>query len=335
MSRKKKNIIQEIPDQIQNTIKVTWADIKGLFSDKDNLWNAETRFASKAWKRLVHFVQVARTTLDTFAENRMGFQCTALSYCMTLAIVPFIAFVFFVANGFRISDEVSELLHKAIPNNVELVNLVIDKADNIIAAAQSGPVGVISALLFLWTVIWMMFQVERVFNNVWGERKIERKLYKRFGFYFLAMVLLPFILIIFCYGIVMYSNITSLIGWDLGGFADAVSSFVGWLIFAAITTFTLSAMYKFIPAKYVDYRYALKAAMFAAIVFTLFQYLYLETQMFVTRLNGVYGMIAAIPLFLIWLNISWQIIIYGAQLCYSLQYVDNLKAHDWEQDQEH
>jgi len=330
MSRRKKNIIQEIPDQIQNTIKVTWADIKDLFTDK--LWDAESRFASDAWKRLVHFIKLVRITLDKFAENRMGFQCTALSYCMTLALVPFAAFVFFVANGLRVSDEFAELLHKAIPNNVELVNMVIDKADNIIAAAQSGVVGVVSALLFLWTVIWMMFQVERVFNNVWGVRKIPRKLYKRFGFYFVALILSPLVLFIFCYGIATYSNITSLIGWDLGKFTDAISSFVGWVLFAAVTTFTLSAMYKFIPAPEVEYRHALKAALFAALVFCLFQYLYLETQMFVTRLNSVYGVIAAIPLFLIWLNYSWQIIIYGAELSYSLQNVDTYKLPDWETD---
>ena len=54
----------------------------------------------------------------------------------------------------------------------------------------------------------------------------------------------------------------------------------------------------------------------------LFQFLYLQTQMFVTRLNAVYGVIAAVPLFLIWLNFSWQIVIYGAQLSFGIQNID-------------
>ena len=82
-------------------------------------------------------------------------------------------------------------------------------------------------------------------------------------------------------------------------------------------------MYKFIPAPKVKYGFALQSALFAALVFVGFQYLYLETQMFVSRLNAVYGVIAAIPLFLIWLNFSWQIVMYGAELTYALQHQSN------------
>ena len=84
---------------------------------------------------------------------------------------------------------------------------------------------------------------------------------------------------------------------------------------------TLSAMYKFIPATYVNYRYALKAAIWAGIAFTLLQYLYLETQVMVVKLNAVYGAVAAIPLFMIWLRFGWLIILYGAQFSYSFQKV--------------
>ena len=291
--------------------KVTWKDIKELFTDK--IWGMETDFATGAWRHLVSFIRIVRKTFDTFAENRMGFQCVALSYFVTLAIVPLTAFIFFVSNGLHLADKLEVLLLKILPNNLDLVNIAISKADNIIAAAKSGPVGFASA--FLWTVIWLMFQTERVFNNVWGIRKIPRKTYKRFGFYLGLLFLLPFIVIIFAYGIALYSNAVSLIGLD----AEHLSRFVGWLLFYAVVVFTLSAAYKYIPACIVVYRHALVAALFSGAIFCLFQYMYLETQMFVNRLNAVYGVIAAIPLFLIWLNYSFQIIMYGAQLTYALQ----------------
>ena len=92
-------------------------------------------------------------------------------------------------------------------------------------------------------------------------------------------------------------------------------------------------MYTFIPATRVRYRHALKASLIAAIPFVAFQYLYLEAQLWIGRLNNVYGVIAALPFFLIWMNISWQIIIYGASLTYGFQYVDeNVKSHEWESD---
>lgn len=293
--------------------KVTWKDIRELFTDK--IWGMETDFASGAWRNMVSFIRIVRKTFDTFAENRMGFQCVALSYFVTLAIIPLTAFIFFVSNGLQIADKLEILLLKILPNNLDLVNIAISKADNIIASAQSGPVGFASAILFLWTVIWLMFQTERVFNNVWGIRKIPRKTYKRFGFYIGLLFLLPFIVIIFAYGIALYSNAVSLIGLN----AENLSRFVGWLLFYAIVVFTLSAAYKYIPACYVIYKRALVAALFSGAIFCLFQYIYLETQVFVSRLNAVYGVIAAIPLFLIWLNYSFQIIMYGAQLTYALQ----------------
>ncbi len=299
--------------------KVTWKDIKELFTDK--IWGMETDFATKAWRSLVSFIRIVRKTFDSFAEHRMGFQCVALSYFVTLAIVPLVAFIFFVSKGLHIADKLETLLTQLLPNNLDLVNIAIEKADNILKVAHSGPVGVVSALMFLWTIIWLMFQTERVFNNVWGIRKIPRKTYKRFGFYFGLLFLIPFLVIIFCYGIAAYTNAVSLIGLD----ADYLMRFVSWLLFYAVVVFTLSAAYKYIPACKVVYRHALVAAIFSGIFFCAFQYLYLETQVFVSRLNAVYGVIAAIPLFLIWLNFSFQIIMYGAQLTYALQDEAELK----------
>ena len=89
-------------------------------------------------------------------------------------------------------------------------------------------------------------------------------------------------------------------------------------------------MFTYIPATKVKYRYGLQAAALTALVFVVFQYLYLETQMFIGKLSRAYGVIAAIPLFLIWLNYSWQIIIYGAELTYGFQNVDKYKVPEWD-----
>ncbi|MBQ2162299.1 MAG: YihY/virulence factor BrkB family protein [Bacteroidales bacterium] len=298
--------------------------ILDLFTDR--IWSIDTdkvAMVSKGYARLVTFVKLVRITINTFAENRMGFQCVALSYFVTLALIPLLAFVFAISGGMGLSEYLDALLLILTPNvDSHLLLLIKEKAGNIIDIAQSGGVGIISALMFLWTVLWMMFQVERVFNNVWGIRKIPRKIYKRFGFYLLVLILTPFIVIIFGVGIAYYTNFTMLLGLDLSDL-KFLPKLVGYVGFYIIATFTLSAMYKFIPATKVKYKYALKAALVGALVFVVFQYLYLETQVFVARLNTVYGVLAAIPLFLIWLNFSWQIIIYGAQLTYSFQNVNN------------
>lgn len=292
-----------------------------LFTNE--LWTINLDGLSSARKRVVKFIKLTRIVFTEFSENRMGFQCVALSYFGALAVVPFAAFLFAIGDGIGMSDKISALLHMLIPANPDFIDTILDKATNIISTAQSGGVGVISALMFIWTVIWLMFQVERVFNNVWKLRKIPRKIYKRFGFYIGMLILSPFVVAIFGLGIALYSNFTSIIGIHIHmREVSVIAKILGWVVFYAFTVLIVSVMYKYIPATEVRYRNAFWASLITSFVFVLFQYLYLQTQVFVTRLNGVYGALAAIPLFLIWMNYSWQIIIYGEQLSYGLQNID-------------
>ena len=301
--------------------------ITDLFTDR--IWTLDTSECSRSYAETVRIVKLIRITFGTFTQNRMGFQCVALSYFITLALVPFIAFAFAVTGGLGLDDMITEVFQIALPNHPEIVDMLSERAAGILDSAQGGGLGLVSALMFLWAILWMMFQVERVFNNVWGILKIPRKIYKRFGFYFLVLILSPFIVVIFGTGLVYSTNIPNLYGLDLQQVRFLIK-LLGYVVFYFIVVATLSVMYKYIPATHVQYKYAFRSALVAGVIFMLFQYLYLRTQMFVGRLNQAYGILATIPLFLIWLNFSWQIIIYGAQLTYSFQNVDQYKASDWD-----
>ena len=310
-------------------MKKLTSKITDLFSDR--IWTLDTDPGDRSYAGLVRVVKLVRITFRTFMENRMGFQCVSLAYFITLALVPLIAFAFAVTGGLGLDGKITELLQMALPSNPELVTLLSEKASGILDSAQGGGLGLVSAIFFLWTILWMMFQVERVFNNVWGILKIPRKIYTRFGFYFLVLLLSPFLVIIFGSGIVYATNLPNLYGIDLQE-VRFIFKLIGYAIFYIILVMTLSVMYKYIPAVKVEYKYALRSALIAGVIFMLFQYFYLHTQMFVGRLNQAYGILAAIPLFLIFLNFSWQIIIYGAQLTYSFQNVDQYQVPAWDKE---
>ena len=301
--------------------------ITDLFSDR--IWTLDTSKSSKLYVWIVRTWKIIRITFRTFTENRMGFQCVSLSYFITLALVPSIAFAFAITGGLGLESKITEVLQMALPSHPEIVTMLAEKADNILVSAQGGGLGLISALMFLWAILWMMFQVERVFNNVWGILKIPRKIYKRFGFYFLVLFLTPFIVIIFGAGIVYATNVTDLFGLNMKE-VRGLFKWLGNLAFYAILVGTFTVMYKYIPATYVKPKYAFWSALITGVIFLLFQHIYLHTQMFVGRLSQTYGLLAAIPLFLIWLNFSWQIIIYGAQLTYSFQNVDQYNVSAWD-----
>ena len=286
----------------------------------DDIWHVEMENISRAKARAIKYLKVLIITIKTFSAEKIGFQAVALSFFGTMAVVPFVAVAFALTGGLGLAGKLKELLYANF-NDTGIIDTVLGFADNIIATAESGPMGLISALLFVWLVFWMMLSVERVFNNVWRVRK-SRNLLKRFAFYALILVLSPFIIMLFFSGSIVYSNALKGIGLGVAYF-DTLASLLAWALFYIVATLTFSAMYKFIPNYRVKYNHAFRAALISGFAFTLLQYLYLETQVFVTRLNTIYGAVAAIPLFMFWMNFGWFIILFGAELSYAFQNVDN------------
>ena len=287
----------------------------------DGIWNENFDELSRMRKRFVKDLRVIILTVKTFSTQKIGFQAVALSFFCTMAVVPFIAIAFIITGGLGLEGTLKEILISNFSNQ-QAIDTLFGFAENVIHTAQSSPVGLVSALLFAWLVVWMMMCVESVFNNVWKVNK-SRNLLKRFSFYLLIIVLSPFVILLFFAGSIIYSNIIDILLPNQVQFSESIRSFLGWLVFAAVSILTVSAMYKFIPHHIVRYKNALKAAIFSGPLFTLLQYLFLETQIFVTRLNSIYGAVAAIPLFMFWLNFGWFIILLGAELSYAFQNVNN------------
>jgi len=287
-----------------------------------DIWQFNLSELSKAQALFIRDLKVVLDALRNFADEKIGLQSVALSYFCTLAAVPLVAVCFAVTSGFGLENVLRDALYSADISQT-VIDTLLTAASNIINASKAGLFGVITALSFVWLVIWMMNRVEKVFNNVWHVRKPKRKALKSYGIDIIIMILIPFVVLIFFAGTVVYSHVLDLIPNSIG-VTEKIKSFLGWVIFGGVAIMTLSAMYKFIPATHVNYRFALKGALWAGIAFTIFQYLYLETQVLVTNINAVYGAVAALPLFMMWLRFGWLIILYGAQFSYSFQTVDEM-----------
>ena len=302
-----------------NRLSSTYRKSKKFLTE--DIWKIDIEELSRFKASAVKYTKILILTLKTFSAQKIGFQAVALSFFGTMSVVPFIAVTFVVTGGLGISDRLKELLYANFSDNQNVIDMVLGFADNIITTARSSTMGLVSALLFIWLVFWMMMSVERVFNNVWKVHK-SRNFFKRFSFYVLILVISPFIIMLFFSGSIIYSNLLESTGLDIKSM-ETFSSFLGWVIFYIIATLTFSAMYKFIPNARVMYSNALRSAVISGLAFTVLQYLYLGTQVFVTRLNMVYGAVAAIPLFMFWMNFGWFIILFGAELSYAYQNVDN------------
>ena len=264
--------------------------------------------SKKNIKKIRHSLKdIILLTIQTFNEQKIGYQGVALSFFCTMAVVPFLAVAMAITKGFNLSDKLEALLFDYFPNNPDIVTSLMGYADNMLVKASSSLLGLVSAIFFVWLVIWMMLSVESVFNNVWKVKK-GRSFNTRFWRDVAIVFISPFLMLVLYGGMIFLSGVLRL-------------SIVKWLLMIISSVAVFSAMYKFIPNTYVKYKYAVLAAIISGLAFTVIQFVYVESQIFLTRLSGIYGAIAAIPFFMFWLNFSWWVILFGAELSYALQTV--------------
>lgn len=256
-------------------------------------------------RNVVHSIRVAVLTARTFSSQKIGFQSVALSFFCTMAVVPFLAVVLAITKGLGLSDAIEKFLSHELIGHPELVDYLMTYADNILLKATSSVFGFISAVFFVWLVIWMMLCVETVFNNVWKVKQV-RSFSTRLWRDITIVLISPFLMLVLYGSAILLTGVLHV-------------SWVKWPIMAFVSTMVFSAMYKFIPNTEVKYRNAFKAAIFSGIAFTIVQAVYVGSQIFLTRLSGIYGAIAAIPYFMFWLNFSWYVILMGAELSYAFQ----------------
>lgn len=285
-----------------------------------DLWLINEQDFSRWKARLVRDAKTVVLMINTFSTQKIAYQVTALAYRSMMSVVPAIAIGFYLTDGLGLRDKFVQIIQANLGDE-RIVETLMKAADNIVSTAESGLFGFISMFTFVWIVISLMITVRSVFNNVW---KVERdpNFFKMIGVVIGITILAPFVVIIFFSGSVVYSHVLDLLFPQKLFFSDHLKSFVSWLMFTGIIVLILDTMYKYIPGTRVHQKHALKAALISGIVFAGVQFLYLETQVMVAKQSAVYGVLAALPLFMIWLNIGWTIILYGAELSYAFQNVD-------------
>lgn len=295
------------------------------FLTKD-IWVLDFSQVGNARRRLLRNIQAFILTAQGFARGRIARESIALSHFTMLAFIPMIAVILFVSNSFGIDRLLEARLMESLPHGTEVVPVLTGYALNIIRATESGAFGWISFLSFVWTVIWLMMNVEVAFNRIWQVSQ-PRKFWYRFAVYLAILFATPFVLMLFFSGWVYYVRFIGVLEGQLGVF-HFITTNLFWLAVYGTTVLALSVMYTFIPHAKVRYGSALKAAFIIGAIFVAIQYLYMGTQMMVTRLNAVYGAIAFIPLLIVWLNLCWQVILFGAQLSRGYTMVDYREARE-------
>lgn len=288
----------------------------GIWQKKDSDYQSNrARWAARQFKILIFMIR-------GFGEHDVNVRSAALTFYTVMSVVPIAALVFGIMKGFGMDANLSNYLYSNFPQYGPVIEQVLDFANNLLMRTKGGVIASVGFVVLLWSVMRVFGNVESAFNHIWEVRH-ERSFARKFSDYITVIFVAPIMWLI-SYGVLRQLR-TQFLGDSNSVFMDILFGMISlvaiWIMFAFI--------YRVMPNTKVKIRNAIMAGIIAGTAFQLFQVGYFYVQAKMTSYNAIYGSFAALPLFLIWVQTSWQILLSGAELSFAYQNI----AH-YEQERE-
>ncbi len=268
--------------------------------------NPVARWAVRQYKLLFYTVQ-------GLSSHGTMVRSAALTFYTLMSLVPVVALVFAVVKGFGLAEGLEQNLYEVLPQSPEVIDYVVGFAQKALARTQGGWVALEGVLTLFWAVIKVFGSIEDAFNNIWEVRS-TRSAARKYGDYIAVVVVAPILWVISSSMGNYAAEILGVAGSPaLEVLSRAGSLVVAWVMFTFI--------YVVLPSTKVRFTAALTAGVVAGTAFVLFQWGYVYLQRWMTSYNAIYGSFAALPLFLLWMQISWEILLLGGELSFAYQNV--------------
>ena len=278
---------------------------------------------------LLNVLKALSITVRGIFNQKLTIRASALTYSTLLAVVPLLAIVFAIGRGFGLDELMVQQITAALGDNTEVVQFVMGFVHSYLEETKNGVIIGVGIVLLLWTVLNLVNNIEVTFNNIWMVKK-DRDPARMFIDYLALLLFMPLLL--------LFSGALSVFISTLADEAESylllgpLAKFFVKLTPFALTWLMFTGLYIYIPNTKVKFKNALVAGILAGTAYQLFQYLYISGQIWVSRYNAIYGSFAALPLFLLWMQVAWTICLIGVELTYASQ---NLTKYDFEVETRH
>ncbi len=291
----------------------SWQRIKKFMLE--DLWRLDLRNISRLKGFLLHQLKVLYLIWKGFIKGTIHLQAAWLTYMTLLCIGPFLAFVFSLAKNFGVQDRLKPLIIDNLAvGQGEIVRGIFEYIEN----TNLATLGTVGLIILIAVVINMLGFIERALNDIWGIKR-SRNLFQKFRDYIGVGIIFP-ILVLAAMGITAsYSNLTFLA--RIKDIFLVTGAFKIFLRLAPYMTlwFAFTFVYTFLPNTRVHFRSALIGGIIGGSLWQVAQWLYIHFQVGVVRYSAIYGTFASFPIFLIWVNLSWIIILFGAEVSFAHQ----------------
>ena len=269
------------------------------------------------WKRVVAFLaRILTTSFLRFWRNDGPTRCAGLTYWTLMALVPVLAVVFAVAGAFGLRDELEGSIRDYLTEYPLQAREFANEALLIVQRVDIKALSAVAILTLLYTAFALMTRIEVAFNVTWLAPR-ARGFARRYADYVAILFLVPVLVLASTSATAFLESpaLAETAPW----LAETLREGFGFLPIVLLWI-AASLMLKVIPNADVRWMPALVSGFVVAATFLTMQRLFLLLQIGVTQANAIYGTLAFLPLFLVFLHASWSIVILGAELCHSLQH---------------
>jgi membrane protein len=253
---------------------------------------------------------------NAFQRDQCLLRASALAYVTSLSIVPFLAVAFSISKGFGFQN--SPYIHNFLMNITAGREKVVEHIIDYINRTDVGTLGAVGVAILLVTVFSLIGTIENTLNTIWGA-KYQRPLRRKFADYLSVTLVCPLLIIValsFTASMQSHFLVQEILSYTVFSYVYlAVLKLMPFLLVAMALFF----LYKFVPNTRIGTKSALGAAAVAGVLWQVSQSVFINYQIGVSRYNAIYGSFAQLPFFLVWLYLSWVIVLVGAEVGFGLE----------------
>ncbi|MGA2406220.1 MAG: YihY/virulence factor BrkB family protein [Bacteroidales bacterium] len=306
---------------------VTWAldQIKRL---NDAIWHTPLSEISKGRTFLFKQLRIIVLAARGFLNDKVQLRASALTFYSLLSIIPVAAIAYGIAKGFGLDQNLKQLITDKFQTQPVILNWLLENASNAIKETRGDYIAGVGMLILFWSVMSLLNNIESSFNHIWQIRS-ARPWYRKFTDYLTIMLIAPVL-------IILSSSITVFISTELSDYMikapileifKPLISFLFKLAPYFLSWITLTALFIIMPNAKVKFVPALISGIIAGTFMQALQWIYIDLQFGITKLSAIYGSFAAVPLFIIWMQSSWIVVLLGAELSFANQ---NVSRYEFE-----
>ena len=264
--------------------------------------------------------KISKSLLKNLFSTDISRLASNLTYVSLLAIFPFIALILGLSKGFSLDVILVDKIKNTIPETENILSHILKIAENLVKSLNSSLLSGLGIIVIMWSVVNLLMLLEESFNDIWhvkNSREFSRKVIN----YIAIIFLIPIVTVIFIGTSDKILELTSRIA-TFGSFTIFLVKFLKFiLIFSLFTT-----MYYIIPNTKVSFKASSISSLMVILFLYIFSMFYTIIQVSISKYNAIYGSLALVPLFLIWVKFLWLVILIGAKLSYMID--NNYDSND-------